>query len=200
MPEGPEEPTVRRGERLLDLVEVMERLRAECPWTQQQTHASLARYLLEEAHETLEALDVGDADHLREELGDLLMQVVFHAAVADTTGEGWDVDDVAAGITDKLVRRNPHVFADGTASTAEEVDAAWQAVKATEKTRTSPLDGIAPTLPALATAAKALDRVPDLDTSGDDVGSRLLRLVAEASAQGVDAEEALRRAVRDRLG
>ena len=192
--------STRRGERLLDLVEVMDRLRAECPWTQQQTHASLARYLLEEAHETLEALDAGDADLLREELGDLLMQVVFHAAVADTTGEGWDVDDVAVGITDKLVRRNPHVFADGTATTAEEVDAAWQAVKATEKARTSPLEGIAPTLPALATAAKALERVPDLDTSGHDVGSRLLQLVAEASAQGVDAEEALRRAVRERLG
>ncbi len=191
--------STRRGERLLDLVEVMDRLRAECPWTQQQTHASLARYLLEEAHETLEALDAGDADLLREELGDLLMQVVFHAAVADTTGEGWDVDDVAVGITDKLVRRNPHVFADGTATTAEEVDAAWQAVKATEKARTSPLEGIAPTLPALATAAKALERVPDLDTSGDDVGSRLLQLVAEASAQGVDAEEALRRALRERL-
>jgi XTP/dITP diphosphohydrolase len=189
----------RPGERLLDLVAVMARLRAECAWTQGQTHDSLGRYLLEETYETLEALDAGDPDLLREELGDLLMQVVFHAAVAADTGEGWDVDDVAAGITDKLVRRNPHVFGDGTARTPEEIDAAWQAVKAREKPRASPLDGIARDLPALATARKVLDRVPDLDTSGDDVGSRLLRLVAEAREQGIDAEEALRRAVRDRL-
>lgn len=189
----------RPGERLLDLVAVMARLRAECAWTQGQTHDSLGRYLLEETYETLEALDAGDTDLLREELGDLLMQVVFHAAVAADTGEGWDVDAVAAGITDKLVRRNPHVFGDGTARTPEEIDAAWQAVKAQEKPRTSPLDGIARDLPALATARKVLDRVPDLDPSGDDVGSRLLRLVAEAREQGVDAEEALRRAVRDRL-
>lgn len=189
----------RPGERLLDLVDVMARLRAECAWTQGQTHDSLGRYLLEETYETLEALDAGDSELLREELGDLLMQVVFHAAVAADTGEGWDVDDVATGITDKLVRRNPHVFGDGDARTPEEIDAAWQAVKAREKPRESPLDGIARDLPALATARKVLDRVPDLDTSGDDVGSRLLQLVAEARAQGVDAEEALRRAVRSRL-
>lgn len=194
----------RPGERLLDLVDVMARLRAECAWTRGQTHDSLGRYLLEETYETLEALDAGDSDLLREELGDLLMQVVFHAAVAADTGEGWDVDDVAAGITDKLVRRNPHVFADGDARTPEEIDAAWQAVKVQEKrasgrTGDSPLEGIARDLPALATARKVLDRVPDLDTSGDDVGSRLLQLVAEARAQGVDAEEALRRAVRSRV-
>ena len=189
----------RPGERLLDLVAVMARLRAECAWTQGQTHDSLGRYLLEETYETLEALDAGDTDLLREELGDLLMQVVFHAAVAADSGEGWDVDDVAAGITDKLVRRNPHVFGDGTARTPEEIDAAWQAVKAQEKPRAHPLDGIARDLPALATARKALDRVPDLDTSGDDVGARLLRLVAEARDQGIDAEEALRRTVRDRV-
>lgn len=189
----------RPGERLLDLVAVLARLRAECAWTQGQTHDSLGRYLLEETYETLEALDAGDTDLLREELGDLLMQVVFHAAVAADSGEGWDVDDVAAGITDKLVRRNPHVFGDGAARTPEEIDAAWQAVKAQEKPREHPLDGIARDLPALATARKALDRVPDLDTSGDDVGSRLLRLVAEARDQGVDAEEALRRTVRERV-
>ena len=187
---------------------VMRRLRAECPWKAEQTHRSLVRYLLEETAEVVDAIDEGersgDYGHLGEELGDLLMQVVFHAAVAADTGEGWDVDDVAAGITDKLVRRNPHVFADGTARTPEEIDAAWQAVKAQEKAASGareahPLDGIARDLPALATARKALDRVPDLDTSGDDLGSRLLRLVAEAREQGVDAEEALRRAVRDRL-
>lgn len=125
------------GARLLDLVAVMDRLRRECPWTKLQTHESLAPYVLEEAQETFEALESGDTHHLREELGDLLMQVVFHAAVAaegtPDDPHGWDVDDVAAGITDKLVRRNPHVFADGDASTPEEVDAQWQRIKAAEK-------------------------------------------------------------------
>jgi len=125
------------GARLLDLVAVMDRLRRECPWTRLQTHESLAPYVLEEAQETVEALESGDTHHLREELGDLLMQVVFHAAVAaegtPDDPHGWDVDDVAAGITDKLVRRNPHVFADGDASTPEEVDAQWQRIKAAEK-------------------------------------------------------------------
>jgi XTP/dITP diphosphohydrolase len=125
------------GARLLDLVAVMDRLRRECPWTRLQTHESLAPYVLEEAQETFEALESGDTLHLREELGDLLMQVVFHAAVAaegtPDDPHGWDVDDVAAGITDKLVRRNPHVFADGDASTPEEVDAQWQRIKAAER-------------------------------------------------------------------
>ena len=125
------------GARLLDLVDVMGRLRRECPWTRLQTHESLAPYVLEEAQETFEALESGDTEHLREELGDLLMQVVFHAAVAaegtPDDPHGWDVDDVVAGITDKLVRRNPHVFADGDASTPEEVDAQWQRIKAAEK-------------------------------------------------------------------
>ena len=197
-------PVTRPGERFLDLVAVMARLRAECAWTQEQTHATLRRYLLEEAHETLEALDDGDSEALRDELGDLLMQVVFHAEVAAGDGEGWDVDDVAEGITAKLVRRNPHVFGDGTARTPEEIDAAWQAVKAEEQaargaTRTSPLDGIARSLPALATARKVLDREPGLDTSGDDVGSRLLALVAEARDAGLDAETELRRALRERV-
>ncbi len=120
------------GASLLDLVAVMDRLRRECPWTRLQTHESLAPYVLEEAQETFEALESGDTEHLREELGDLLMQVVFHAEVADD----WDVDDVAAGITEKLVRRNPHVFAptEGAAPlTADEVDAQWQRIKAAEK-------------------------------------------------------------------
>ncbi len=126
------------GSRLLDLVEVMARLRRECPWTKVQTHESLAPYLTEEAHETLEAIASGDPDHLREELGDVLMQVVFHAAVAAGGADGWDVDDVAAGITDKLVRRNPHVFGDAVATTADEVDAQWNRIKAEEKARARP--------------------------------------------------------------
>jgi XTP/dITP diphosphohydrolase len=117
------------GARLLDLVEVMDRLRRECAWTREQTHESLARYLVEETEETLEALRSGDHDHLREELGDLLLQIVFHGAVA----EGFDVDDVAAGITEKLIRRNPHVFGDAEAATIEEIAEQWERIKAEEK-------------------------------------------------------------------
>lgn len=183
------------GSTLLDLVEVMDRLRRECPWTIEQSHASLSPYLLEEAHETLEALDSGDSDHLREELGDLLMQIVFHARIAAET-EGWDIDDVAAGIAEKLIRRSPHVFADASAQTADDVDAAWQRIKATEKRRTSVFEGIPETLPALALADKVLGRLGSAEVSGDDLGARLLSLVAEARASGVDAEETLRKAVR----
>ncbi len=185
------------GQSMVELVAVMDRLRRECPWTAQQTHASLAHYLLEEAHETLEALESGDRDHLREELGDLLMQVVFHARIAAEQPQGFDIDAVAAGITAKLVRRNPHVFADGDASTPEEIDAAWQRVKAAEKPRTSVHDGIPATLPALAQADKVLGRLGDPTVTGDDIGSRLLALVAEARAAGIDPEAALRARVRN---
>ena len=178
------------------LVEVMDRLRRECAWTGQQTHGSLARYLLEEAYETLDAIDAGDSDHLRDELGDLLLQIVFHARIA-AEGEGWGVDDVVDGLTEKLIRRNPHVFGEGTARTPEEIDAAWQEAKAAEKPRESVHDGIPPTLPALAYADKVLKRLGDPTVDGDDLGSRLLALVAEARAQGIDAEDALRRRVRD---
>lgn len=183
------------GSALLDVVEVMDRLRRECPWTAQQTHASLSHYLLEEAHETLEALDSGDGEHLREELGDLLMQIVFHARIA-AEEQGWDIDDVAAGIAEKLVYRNPHVFGDVEVSSAEEIDANWQRLKATEKGRTSPLEGIPVTLPALAYADKVVGRLGDVDVSGEDLGSRLLALVVEARSTGLDAEETLRRTVR----
>lgn len=183
------------GSAVLDVVAVMARLRSECPWTRQQTHASLAHYLLEETYEALEALDTGDSALLREELGDLLMQVVFHAVIASES-EGWDVDDVAAGIAAKLRHRNPHVFGDVTVVDAAEVDANWQALKALEKKRTSPLDGVPPQLPALAWADKVLGRLGGVPIEGDDLGSRLLRIVREARAVGVDAEESLRQAVR----
>jgi XTP/dITP diphosphohydrolase len=117
------------GARFLDLVEVMRRLRRDCAWTREQTHASLAPYLAEESQETLEAIGSGDVEHLREELGDLLLQVVFHAEI----GDDWDVDDVAAGITEKLIRRNPHVFGDSGASTIDEIAEQWERIKAQEK-------------------------------------------------------------------
>lgn len=116
------------GARFIDLVEVMRRLRRDCAWTREQTHDSLAPYLAEESQEALEAIESGDTEHLREELGDLLLQVVFHAELAD-----WDVDDVAAGITAKLIRRNPHVFADSDATTIEEIAEQWERIKAEEK-------------------------------------------------------------------
>jgi len=192
------------GAALLDVVDVMDRLRRECPWTGQQTHQTLSHYLLEEAHETLEALDNGDSEHLREELGDLLMQIVFHARIASEAKEighsGWDIDDVAAGISAKLIYRNPHVFGDAVVTSAEEVDANWQRLKGTEKQRSSPHDGIPATLPALAYADKVLSRLDGVDVSGTDLGSRLLALVAEARAQGQDAEEVLRQAVRQLTG
>lgn len=184
------------SDSLRELVEVMARLRAECPWTREQTHGSLRRYLIEEAYETLEALDAGDSDHLREELGDLLMQVVFHAEIAASDGEGWGIDEVAAGIRDKLVHRNPHVFGDVTVSSAAEVDANWQRLKAEKKQRTHPIEGIPSELPALMYADKVLGRVASPPAQTDDIGDRLLALVAEAKAQGVDAEAALKSAAR----
>ncbi|WP_229054989.1 MazG family protein [Aeromicrobium sp. Leaf350] len=197
----------RTGEALLELVEVMDRLRRECAWTAEQTHETLARYVLEETHEVLDALDSGDREALRDELGDLLMQVVFHARIAEEAGDDrFDVDDVARGITDKLRRRNPHVFGDGTARTPDEIDAAWQAVKAEEKAQksggreasASVHDGIPSTLPALSYADKVLKRLgdPAVSSEAGDLGTRLLALVAEARAAGVDPEEALRRTVR----
>ena len=196
------------GAPLVEFIEVMRRLRAECPWKAQQTHRSLARYLLEESHETLEAIDLADPEHLREELGDLLLQIYFHAAIASEAGH-FTIDDVAAGLTDKMVRRNPHVFAPGSVAGSElspaEVNEQWQRAKAIEKQRSSVTDGLPPGLPALLYAEKVLDR---LDRAGraaaparpasrpEDLGQRLLDLVREARSQGVDPEQALRDAVR----
>jgi XTP/dITP diphosphohydrolase len=189
------------GEPLLDFLEDMRRLRRDCPWKREQTHRSLARYLQEETAETLEAIDTGDDAHLREELGDLLLQVYFHAVVAEERGS-FTIDDVARDISAKMHRRNPHVVGpDGgpTELSAAEVDAQWQRIKATEKTRRSPYDGIAPGLSALLLATKVLERVPDADvrpSDSADLGDRLLVLVAEALDAGVDPEQALRDAVR----
>ena len=209
---------------LAEFVAVMRRLRAECPWKQEQTHRSLARYLLEETHETLEAIDSGDMAHLREELGDLLLQVVFHAVIAEQAGE-FDLDDVARDITDKMRRRNPHVFAPSEveelaqgaspAHTAASVTEVWEQIKATEKGRDHVTDGLPPGLPALLYADKVLDRLaregrsePPLvevrrvqrgaskPPAADDLGDRLLALVAESRERGVDPEQALRDAVR----
>jgi XTP/dITP diphosphohydrolase len=198
-------------EAVLEFARVMRRLRAECPWKAAQTHRSLARYLLEEAHETVEALDTGDAVLLREELGDLLLQVFLHTAVAEESGT-FTLGDVAADATAKMVRRNPHVFGPGGSErlTPDEVNDEWERRKSAEKaSRTSVLDGLPPGLPALLLADKALDRLQRAGATApagtqdvhdsDDLGDRLLALVVEARADGVDPEQALRDAVRRRV-
>ncbi len=192
------------GARLLDLVAVMDRLRSPggCPWDAEQSHASLATYLVEETYETLEAIDTGDRDHLREELGDLLLQVVFHARIADEDPDDpWSVDDVAGGIVDKLVRRHPHVFGSTTAGTAADVEAGWERQKAAEKGRASAVDGVPMALPALSLATKLVHRaekngVHVAPVDGDTMGDRLMLLAVEARAAGLDPESELRAAAR----
>jgi XTP/dITP diphosphohydrolase len=193
------------GAAVLDLVATMDRLRSPggCPWDAEQTHESLTTYLLEETYETLEAIETGDLHHLREELGDLLLQVVFHSRIAEEDVEdGWSVDDVASDIVAKLVRRHPHVFGpEAGVTTAADVEAGWHARKAAEKGRESAVDGVPTALPALALAAKLMHRaashgvvVPPADDDG--LGSRLMELVAAAQAEGLDAEAELRAATR----
>ncbi len=193
------------GARLLDVVAVMDRLRSPggCPWDAEQTHASLAPYLLEEAYEMLDAIEADDVELLREELGDVLLQVVFHSRLAQERPgeEGWSVDDVAGDLVAKLVRRHPHVFADRRVSGAAEVEANWDQIKADEKSRRSVTDGVPLGQPALALAAKLRGRVDKagLDVeppAGDDVGARLFALVGEALAAGIDPEAALRTTAR----
>ncbi|MFI7341947.1 nucleoside triphosphate pyrophosphohydrolase [Streptomyces sp. NPDC050085] len=195
------------GARLLDLVQVMDRIRVECPWSSRRTHEDLAKYALEEAYELVEAIETGDRDELREELGDVLLQVVFHARIAqEATGEGdegepFSIDDVAGGIVTKLIHRHPHVFGDDTASTPEEVKEHWLRTKAEEKQRESVTDGVPVGQPALALAAKLGSRVRTaaLDVplpTGQGVGYELLALALRAEEAGVDPEAALRAAAR----
>jgi len=195
---------------LVEFLAVMRQLRSECDWKRSQTHRSLARYLLEETHETIEAIDTGDLDHLREELGDLLLQVYFHAVIAEENGE-FTLEDVAGDIVAKMRRRNPHVFGDATVSGPVAVNELWESVKATEKPRTSVTDGLPPGLPALLYADKVLDRLARASggpasapspspAANPDLGDRLLALVAEARESRTDPEQALRDAVRSLLG
>ena len=205
------------GARLLDVVQVMDRVRRECPWTSRQTHEGLVKYALEEAYELVEAIEGGDRAELREELGDVLLQVVFHARIAqegDAAVEGdeddedgevavgrFSIDDVAGDLVDKLIRRHPHVFGDEKADTPEEVHAHWQATKAVEKQRASVTDGIPLAQPGLALAAKLAGRVraaglPVELPRGEGIGYELLALAARAEEAGTDPETALRVAAR----
>ncbi|WP_030242678.1 MULTISPECIES: nucleoside triphosphate pyrophosphohydrolase [unclassified Streptomyces] len=190
------------GARLLDLVQVMDRIRVECPWSSRQTHKGLAKYGIEEAYELVEAIEEGDRDELREELGDVLLQVVFHARIAEEDLDApFSIDDVAGGIVDKLVHRHPHVFGDATATTPEEVRAQWLRTKAVEKQRTSITEGIPLGQPGLALAAKLASRartahldIPLPPVEG--IGYDLLALAVRAESEGVDPEAALRAAAR----
>jgi XTP/dITP diphosphohydrolase len=190
------------GARLLDLVQVMDRIRAECPWSSRQTHKGLAKYGIEEAYELVEAIEEGDREELREELGDVLLQVVFHSRIAqEDPDEPFSIDDVAGGIVTKLIHRHPHVFGDETASTPEEVKQHWLRTKAVEKQRESVTDGVPLGQPGLALAAKLASRVrtAGLDVplpKGEGIGYELLALAARAEADGVDPEAALRAAAR----
>jgi len=197
----------RPGARLLDVVAVMDRLRSAggCPWDAQQTHTSLMPYLLEEAYETYDALERGDLVHLREELGDLLLQIVFHARISSETS--WDIDDVAGDLVDKLVRRHPHVFA---GAPADDLEGSWEALKAAEKGRVSVTEGVPLGQPALTLAAKLQRRASKLGApvppgtavspgSGPEaaLGAELWDLVSRCREAGVDPEVALRSAARE---
>lgn len=197
--------------------ETMREVRERCVWSQQITHRDLVPYLIEESHEVIDAVENGTRDDLREELGDLLWQVLFHAAIAaQDADDPFDIDDVAATLTEKMVRRHPHVFAGEVATTPEEVLVHWNAAKAAEKrTRRSVLDGIPRGMPALALAQKIVGRaagagvvVAGTDAAADaataaarpsseaELGDALLGLVAVARAEGWDAERALRERLR----
>jgi XTP/dITP diphosphohydrolase len=182
----------------------MARLRQECPWDAQQTHRSLVQYLIEETAETVEAIEVADQDHLCEELGDLLLQVIFHAQIGSEETPGFTVEDVARGIADKLIARHPYVFA--TADVPSDLHYTWEQRKAAEKGRTSALQGIPDQLSALARANKIISRVrsrrvgislPDEPTTAQEVGGQLIVLAARAQAAGIDPDQALRDAIRD---
>ncbi|MFF4449880.1 nucleoside triphosphate pyrophosphohydrolase [Streptomyces sp. NPDC001502] len=192
------------GARLLDLVQVMDRVRRECPWTSRQTHRGLAKYAIEEAYELVEAIEDGDREELREELGDVLLQVVFHARIAEEhedPDEAFSIDDVAGALVTKLIHRHPHVFGDAEAETPEDVNAHWQRTKAVEKRRESVTDGIPVGQPGLALAAKLAGRARTGGVAvelprGEGIGYELLQLAARAEAEGIDPETALRAAAR----
>jgi XTP/dITP diphosphohydrolase len=193
--------------RMDELIATLERLRAPggCAWDRDQTHASLVQYLVEESAELVEAIESGSDDELVEELGDVLYQVLFHADIAAEAGR-FTLEDVAAHMTQKMVGRHPHVFGDAVAETPDAVVATWESVKAVEKAhRTSVLEGIPDAMPGLALAEKTLGRAAKVGVvvtpapvpaTEDELGAHLLALVAGAREQGLDAERALRRALR----
>ncbi|MFI8631605.1 MazG family protein [Microbacterium sp. NPDC077663] len=202
-----QDPEARR-DHLREAVETMRAVRDRCVWTQQIDHADLVPYLQEEAAELVDAVEAGTRADLKEELGDLLWQVLFHAEIASRDeADPFDIDDVAAALAEKMVRRHPHVFGDAVATTPEEVLVHWNAAKAAEKrARTSVLDGVSMHMPSLALAQKMLGKArqvqvtpsPAAGAPADEagLGDALLALVVRAREEGWDAERALRQRLR----
>ena len=173
------------------LVQVINQLRSPggCPWDAEQTHASLARYLLEETYEALEAMDQGNLGALREELGDLLLQVVFHARIAQETDSTFSLDAIAQGVVDKLVRRHPHVFTDLVVTSSEELEENWAKIKEQEKKRESVTDGVPQAMPALQLATQLIYRSRNSGiTAGDaQVKESLRELIGEVTEDQIAA-------------
>ncbi len=201
------------GSQLQRLVEVMDALRSPggCPWDGEQTHESLVKYLLEESYEFVDALGSADRAGMREELGDVLLQVYFHARIAqEHPDDPFTIEDIARSIVEKLIRRHPHVFGDVEVSGSEEVLTNWESIKAAEKGRTSALHGIAMAQPALPLIEKLLYRAQksgvkvatpdsvDINADADEngVGKALLAVITWAHKNGIDAESALRNEAR----
>ena len=213
-----------KGSHFTQLVAVLDQLRSPggCPWDAEQTHQSLVEYLIEEAYESVEAIDANDTEAMCEELGDLLLQVVFHARISQEQPGGWDIDAVIDGITQKLIRRHPHVFApeswelENSVNSAADVELGWHERKTKEKKRDSVTEGIPEALPALMRAAKLISRsksvaAPELEylqetqqllerlDTEEQLGDYLFALVSSASSQGLDPEAAVRKAVLRRM-
>jgi XTP/dITP diphosphohydrolase len=214
------------GAHLLDLVSIMNTLRVSCPWDREQTHASLLRYLLEEAYEAAETIELGDLAGLREEIGDVMFQAFFHARIAaerPSTEGGFTIDDVADTLAAKLIRRHPHVFADVSVSSAADVNANWEEIKKAERAAKaqasraagvpspdgagapSVLDGVPFGQPALSLAAQLQRRaqragigadLADLADGAESIGEAFMVLVARAREAGLDPELELRAAAR----
>ena len=200
------------GSELLRLVEVMDRLRSPdgCAWDAEQTHDSLIKYLLEESYEFIDAIETDDRAGMREELGDVLLQVYFHSRIAqEHPTDPFTIDDVAGAIADKLISRHPHVFAGVEVSGTDEIIENWEAIKAKEKGRTSPIDGVAMSQPALPLVSKLIYRadkygaplnIPHFESetpaTEESVGRALASVIAWAYEHGIDPELALRAQAR----
>lgn len=188
------------------MIAVMARLRKECPWDAEQTHSSLVTYLIEETYELLEAIETSDFDSVEEELGDVLLQVLFHSQIASESKSGFDIQDVAKRLREKLESRHPHVFGDVIAEKASDVAKNWEQIKATEKGRTSPTEGVPFTQPALSLAAKLVHRATRFGMEGEgtptpmsesEFGVALFELAKSAAQLGIDPEAALRKRARE---
>ena len=206
---------------LLRLVEVMDRLRSPggCPWDAEQTHQSLIKYLLEESYEFVDSVDEDDRIAMREELGDILLQVYFHSRLAqEHPSDPFDIEEVAKGITDKLIRRHPHVFGGQEINNTEELKENWERLKAKEKGRKSATDGIALSQPAVALITKLLYRAEkagikldlpetfNITSSANDssrnsiersIGDTFIAAIAVAIKNGIEPEDLLRSRARE---